>query len=233
MNNTLRLFSFSLFCFTATYFFTGCRKETLPVSPVSLNYFPTKTGKWVEYSVDSVYHGENDNLNDDSVYYYHCEIKEVIDSAYVDGTGREIQVIKRYYRRFTQEDWSLINVWTQYLTSNSAYRVENNISLHKLAFPISADITWNGNDANAEDEELYSYEYFHEPGIFNSLEFDSTLSVIQVDEDNYIERIFGNEIYATGVGLIFRQYDNLGKINGIVVNGYEIRTTVTAFGNNQ
>ena len=121
-------------------------------------------------------------------------------------------------------------MWTQYLTPYSAYRIENNIPLHKLAFPINEDISWNGNDANSEDEEIYSYEYFHEQGSIGGLSFDSTLSVIHMDEDNYIERIYRNEIYAAGVGLIYRQQDVLGKINGIIVSGYEIRTTVIDYG---
>ena len=105
--------------------------------PVSLNYFPTEIGAWVTYSVDSIYHAENDNLNDDSVYYSHSEIKEEIDSSFIDGSGQTVQVINRYYIIDPSNDWSIINVWTQYLTPYSAYRIENNIPLHKLAFPIN------------------------------------------------------------------------------------------------
>jgi hypothetical protein len=116
------------------------------------------------------------------------------------------------------------------LTSISAYRTENNISYHKLAFPIDEDITWNGNDANTDDEEMYSYEYFHIPGTYQSLDFDSTLSVLQIDEDNFIEKIFKQEVYASGVGLVYKQVSNLGKVNGIVVSGYEIRMEIKDYG---
>ncbi len=222
-------FSFLFICLLLVVF-QSCKKETLIVPPVSLNYFPTEPGTWVSYSVDSIFHAENDNLNDDSVYYFHCEIKEEIDSSFVDGSGKTVQVVNRYYRKDASNDWSIINVWTQYLTPYAAYRIENNIPLHKLTFPINEDISWNGNDANSEDEEIYSYEYFHEQGSYGGMSFDSTLSVIQMDEDNYIERIYKNEIYATGVGLVYKQQDVLGKINGIIVNGFEIRTTVIDFG---
>jgi hypothetical protein len=211
-------------------FLTGCKRELIDPTSPSQNYFPTEIGNWVEYSVDSVYHAENDNQNDDSVKYFHFEIREVIDSSFIDGAGKTLQVIKRYYRIDSASEWTFLNVWTQMLTSISAYRTENNISYHKLAFPIDEDITWNGNDANTDDEEMYSYEYFHIPGTYQSLDFDSTLSVLQIDEDNFIEKIFKQEVYASGVGLVYKQVSNLGKVNGIVVSGYEIRMEIKDYG---
>ena len=89
---------------------------------------------------------------------------------------------------------------------------------------------WNGNDANTMEEEFYTYEYFHQPEVINSLSFDSTISVLQIDENNFVERIFGNEIYAAGVGLIFKERDELGKQNGVVVKGLEYRMQVKAYG---
>ncbi len=224
-------FIFPLLISVSFIFMTGCKRETIDPTSPSLNYFPTEKGHWVEYSVDSVFHAENDNQNDDSVKYYHFEIKEVIDSSFFDGSGRSLQVIKRYYRLDSSSEWTLINVWTQMLTSTSAYRTENNVSFHKLAFPINDEIIWNGNDANTDDEETYSYEYFHIPGTYQSMDFDSTLSVLQIDEDNFIEKIYKQEIYATGAGLVYKQVSNLGKINGIVVSGYEYRMEIIGFGN--
>ena len=224
------LFIFFLIVSVQFILLTGCKRETIDPPSPSLNYFPTEKGNWVEYSVDSIYHAENDNQNDDSVKYFHFEIREVIDSSFFDGAGRSLQVIKRYYRIDSTADWALINVWTQMLTSTSAYRTENNISYHKLAFPIHEDITWNGNDANTDDEEIYSYEYFHIPGSYQSMEFDSTLSVLQIDEDNFIEKIFKQEIYAAGAGLVYKEVANLGKINGIVVSGYEYQMEIKNYG---
>ena len=210
---------------------SGCKKETIPLTSASYNYFPVAKGKWVEYSVDSIYHSENDNNNDDSVYSYHFLIREEIDSSFKDGSGKIRQVLKRFRRIDSTDAWTLSDVWTQSLTSTLAYRTENNVNFHKLSFPINSTITWNGNDINTMEEEMYFYEYFHEPGMFNMLSFDSTISVIQIDENNFVERIFGNEIYAAGVGLIFRQRDDLGKRNGVVVSGLEYRMEVIDYGN--
>jgi hypothetical protein len=197
---------------------------------LSYNYFPTEKGRYVIYNVDSVYHAESDNNNDDSVYSYHFQIKEKIDSTYLDLQGRPNQVLLRYHRNTSNDPWVLTAVWTQYVNSASVYRTEDNIQYHKLSFPINSTATWNGNDANTFDEESYFYDYFHESETINGISFDSTLSVIQVDENNFVEKIFGNEKYATGIGMIYKERDDLGKKNGQVVKGLEYRMTIDSYG---
>jgi hypothetical protein len=209
----------------------SCKKDSVVIPSDSYSYFPTTVGHWIVYEVDSVYHSENDNNNDDSVYTYHFEIKEVLDSSFIDGAGRNNQIIKHYRRNDSLSAWSLTDVWTQTLITTGAYRCENNISVHKLSFPLTMDALWNGNDANTLEPEMFSYEYLHQPDELNFLEFDSTLSVLQTDENNYIEKLYGKEIYATGVGLIFKERDELGKRNGIIVKGLEYRMKITSYGN--
>jgi hypothetical protein len=213
-------------------FVLSCKKEHVTPGSNSFNYFPTEQGRYVIYEVDSVLHSDNDNNTDDSVYHWHFQIKEVIDETFIDGEGRLVQVIRRFRRDNDSLEWIQENVCTQLLTLTAAYRTEDNIIYHRLAFPISGNTKpWNGNDMNTLDEEMYEYEGFHVPIEMNSLAFDSTLSVLQVDEDNFVERIYGEEIYANHVGLIFRQRDNLHKINGLPVTGSEFKMQVLSFGN--
>ena len=186
--------------------------------------------RFIIYDVDSIYHSENDNNNDDSVYAYHFQIKDKIDSTFIDLEGRANQIRLRYRRDNDTMQWELSDVWTQYLSSTSAYLTEDNIKYHKLSFPINSTASWNGNDSNTEEEEIYFYDYFHVGDVINSLSFDSTLSVIQIDENNYVETIFGNEKYAAGVGMIYKERNDLGKTNGQVVKGLEYRMVVVDYG---
>jgi hypothetical protein len=208
----------------------SCKKETVELSSKGSTYFPVTNHKWVLYDVDSVYHAENDNNNDDSVYTYNFQVKEVLDSFFIDGAGRANQIVKHYRRNDSLSAWSLTNVWTQVVISTGAYRTEENIPVHKLTFPLSSDVIWNANDANTLEPQMYSYEYLHQPGTFNGLSFDSTLSVLEVDENNYVERLFGREVYAAGVGLVFKEEDDLGKRNGIIVKGLEYKMKVLEYG---
>jgi hypothetical protein len=211
-------------------FAIGCKKESVQAPSPAYDYFPTEKGLWIIYDVDSIYHGVNDNNNDDSVYTYHFQNMDMIDSSFINASGQPTQVLLRYKRNTPSDEWILNNVWTQQLTRYGAYRVENNIEYHKLAFPIGKEITWNGNDANTLGEEDYYYLEYNVPLTVQGLSFDSTVSVLQRYDDNYIEKIYGNEIYANHVGLVFKERDELGKINGNVVKGLEYRMTLSDYG---
>jgi hypothetical protein len=220
------------FIFSIIIVALGCKDETIVISNLSSAYFPTDKGNWIDYQVDSIYHSENDHENDDSVYRYHFQIREIIDSSYADAAGRVNQIIKRYHRLDSSSTWSLTNVWTQSLSDHAAYRTEDNICFHKLSFPMNTDVSWNGNDVNTMDEEMYVYDYIHQPWNTDSFHFDSTTSVVQINENNFVETLFGNEIYASGIGLVYKERDELGKINGIVVKGLEYRMKVIGYGKN-
>lgn len=210
--------------------FYACKKEKIDMPEPSYNYFPVEKGKWVEYNVDSIFHAENDNNNDDSVYSYHFQIREEIDSTFSDGQGNPAQVVLRFRRNSPGEEWTLSNVWTQTLSLTGAYRMEDNVYYHKLAFPINGSTVWDGNDMNTQEEELYQYDDFHIARTIGVLSFDSTLSVLQRDENNYVERIYGLEIYAAGIGMVFKERDDLGKRSNVVVKGLEYKMTLSDFG---
>ena len=131
----------------------SCKKEKVELPALSYNYFPTEKGRFVDYVVDSIYHAENDNNNDDSVYSYHFYIRDLIDSSFTDLQGRVNQVVLRYRKTDIAGNWELTDVWTQYLSATGAYRTEDNIRFHKLSFPIDENAVSNVNDGNTGDEE--------------------------------------------------------------------------------
>jgi len=116
----------------------------------------------------------------------------------------------------------------------SAQRVEDNIRYLKLAFPINADVTWNGNAFNDFPEEDYSYTDIHTSYSMNGFDFDSTLKVLQSDDQNLIHQIYKEEKYAKNVGMIYKQKDSLNvySVNGQIriSNGFEYKETISAFG---
>jgi hypothetical protein len=210
--------------------FAACKEETLEPVPYSHEYFPVDFGRYIIYDVDSVYHSDNDDNNDDSVYSWHFQVKERIDSTFLDGQGRQAQRILRYRRNDSTLSWTFLNVWTQTRTVTAGYRFEDNIVFHKLSFPVNPDISWDGNDSNTLTEELYSYADIHSPKSFQSMVFDSTVSVLQRDDDNFVEKIYGYEVYARDIGLVYKERDNLRKQSGLVVFGTEYRMTVHSYG---
>jgi hypothetical protein len=228
-----------LFAALAVFVYSCKKDKRIIPTQASYNYFPTEYGRYVVYNVDSTVHRTDDNQNDDSVSYYHFQLKDVIDSSFTDLEGHVRQVVLRYYKDSTM-DWTLRNVWSQLLTSSGAYRYEDNVTYHKLAFPLSSSIRWNGNDMNTLEEEEYEYEDIHVwteltslsyDSVSTTVQFDSTIVVLQIDDLNVIERTYGQEIYAENVGMVFHQRDEL-KLNGVgnISEGTEYKMTAIDYG---
>ena len=82
-------------------------------------------------------------------------------------------------------------------------------------FPVAKNKTWNGNAFNILGEWLYKYTEFDKAKTIGGIAFDSTLTVIQIDDENLIEKKYYREMYAKRVGLIYKQIIDVhsNKIN--------------------
>ncbi len=74
------------------------------------NYFPLKTGAYIVYKVDSIYHDQPEasipGIHDTTHYF----VKEVIDSVYLDAQNENSYRIVRYKRPAENDDWILTDV---------------------------------------------------------------------------------------------------------------------------
>lgn len=193
-------------------------------------YFPLAEGSYIIYSVDSIIHGfDDDNTNnpDSLIDTFHYEVKEVIDSSFIDGEGELAWRISRYYRDSASADWTFTSLWTAKRTNQSAQKVEENIRYVKLSFPVKLNKTWNGNLFNYFPQEDYTIEDANIPLTIGGFNFDSSVTVLQLEDYNLIHRLFKQEKYVYGVGLAYRQRDSL-NINalGSITNGIEFRQSL-------
>jgi len=217
--------------------FCSCKKETLvgTAADISSGYFPLRQGNWIIYNVDSVAHLTDDDGTDQpdtSIANFHFKIKEVVDTSFIDGEGKLAYRIMRYRQTNDTLPWDFESVWVASVTGNSAQRVEDNIRYIKLSFPINIHTTWNGNAYNEFTEEEYSYTEVHAPFSLGTFHFDSTITVLQAEDNNFLTSIYKEEKYAQNVGMIYKQKDSLAY-NGIqqVINGFEYKETIEAYGN--
>ncbi len=193
-------------------------------------YFPLEPGSFIVYSVDSIIHRYDDDLtnNPDSLIdTFKYEVKEVVDSDFIDGEGDVAWRISRYYRDNDSSDWNFTTLWTAKVTNQSAQRVEENIRFVKLSFPIKLNKSWNGNYYNFLPEEDYSVEEANTPLDIGNFNFDSSLTILEADDFNLIHRIYKESKYAYGVGLISRERDSVNLTQfGEITNGIEFQQTV-------
>ncbi len=199
---------------------------------VDFSFFPTQTGFWMEYEVDSIVHYDSDDFFDldTAIGVFHFYVREEFDLPYINGENQTTSVINRYRRESDTLPWTYMNKWTANVNSHSAQKVEDNVRFVRLSFPVKSNASWNGNAYNFFSEEEYSYEDLYEPVVLGSLQFDSTITVLQNDFLSRINRIYKKEIYAAHAGMIYKQLDSVNTKDTdhgtIILTGLEYKLTM-------
>ncbi len=227
MSNKKVLFGLTIL-FTVLIF--ACKKEDGTPAKFYYEYYPDDVGTWVEYDVMYVDRDDASGVNDTTEY----ELREIIESTFIDNQGRPSLRIERYWRTADSLPWVIKDIWYATRTTTKLEKIEEDYRYLRLVFAITDDKRWNGNVYNTLDEEEYEYDQLHESMTIGNLNFDSTATVIQRSNTNIIEISEASEIYANHVGLIKKE-DVYFYITYVMGNpeytGYAYYQTVTGYGN--
>jgi len=206
----------------------SCKKETeLPVD-MGHKYFPVNQGHWVIYDVDSISYNDFTGHIDS----FRFQIKEYVESVFMDNEGRETQRLERYKRLNDTSAWIIKDVWTENLTEANAEKVEENVRYVKLIFSPAENAKWDGNIYNTNGFQQYVYKDVHHSYSLNNITYDSTVSVLQKQEYTLISEKFEKEVYAAKIGMIYKKYVNLTKQpTGIIIKGIDYTYTIKSYGN--
>ncbi|MCS6990691.1 MAG: hypothetical protein NZL95_02390 [Chitinophagales bacterium] len=210
----------------------SCKQSHMDPLAIDRSYFPLSTGRYWIYDVDSIgYWGFAD-----SVIISSYQIREDIDSFFIDETGGQTYRIVRSFRRSEADPWIATDVWSANYTASTAEKVEENLRFIKQVYPIAEGRKWYGNAYIQTDSPLvylsdwlYRYRDVHRPFSLDGLQFDSTITVIQKDLQNIIEQIYYEEKYARGVGLIRKIEKNISTQPGKPWDGFEITYRLRAY----
>lgn len=185
----------------STFLFFACKKkETSNAINFHYNYIPTDIGSWNEYEVTEISHsttGAHDTL--------HYFLKELITEEINATTYR----LERYWKINSTDNWTIKDVWTAEKTETAYQKIEENIKYTKLIFPVKGGQIWNGNAYNTAGEQSYNYDSIHIEKTINNIQFDSTVTVIQLDNVNAIEYQKAKEVYAKDIGLVYKSNKDL------------------------
>jgi len=179
-------------------------------------YYPLTIGHYVTYNVDSIlYRYNNPNYIRDTVKF---QLKEVVADTFYDNKNELNYRLELYRRPDTISGWSIWKVWYVKSTATTLQKIEDDIRFIKLVFPPNENETWNGNlyvptttIFDLFKNWTYQYKNLHEPLQLNGFNFDSTVTVNQVDDENVIEKKLRKEIYAKGVGLVYQEWEGMKK----------------------
>lgn len=189
----------------------SCEEETISVGPEQMlrgqEYFPLEVGRYTEYSVRQVNHKEL--IEDEYLQFF---IRHEITEASAEGADSVFR-IERFRKPTLIDDWEADSVWTVRREGNRIVQVESNVPFVKLIFPLQTPLTWDGNAYNIMPQEDYSLEKVDSAYSLNGFEFERAATVVHKDAYTLIDQDIREEVYAAGVGLVYRKRETYSFIN--------------------
>jgi hypothetical protein len=175
-------------------------KEIIP-GETGINYFPLQAGTYRIYQVE----GTMQNYAEDEIGFSYLLKESVVDSFQNLESGISYKIERQ--KKYNENDpWETDSIWTARVDKQTAVRVEHNIPVVSLTFPLLENKTWDGNKLNAYDEEEFEMINIDESysDSFNS--YGQTVTVIQEYLPDYIDNyISRKEIYSKDQGLIYKE----------------------------
>ncbi|MDB5246717.1 MAG: hypothetical protein JWQ40_1111 [Segetibacter sp.] len=218
-----KIFSSSIVAVLLIVVFVGCKKESETLNAASLSdYFPLQTGKSYLYRMDSTVLASFGT----SLVVKSYQAKDSIESTFTDNEGRLSYRIFRFTRDTAGvQPWRFIATYVATPTFEQAEYVDNNLRFLKLHAPVTEGYTWKAHSfidtksLNTTVGYLDEWEYeYRDVGssykVFNTT-YDSTVTVSQQDEttppgpfdrNNYQQRNYGIEVYAKGIGMVYKEF---------------------------
>jgi len=198
--------------------FNACDTETIEPSELYHEYYPVTIGHYNIYNVDSVYY--NDFTGEIESYNY--QVKEVIESEFIDADDYPSLRLERYFRATESDEWLIKNVWKSRLNYLKALKTEENVTYIKLSFPPEENKTWDGNAFNSYPALQYKYQDVHKAFSKDGFIADSTITVIQNNFQTLISEDYKVEVYAKHIGLVYKKFVELVKeVDGTITRGVD------------
>ncbi len=180
----------------------SCSTDDATPTATVKDYFPLKMGASHIYSVEETV---TQQISGESKSTY--ELRTVVSDSIPETDGTFTYVIQRYKRNDAQSPWSNLPTWSARVTKFQAIVNEENIGYLKVEAPIAEGKEWNGNLPNILDEDMYALIEVAKPySISSTKSFPNTITISQNDNNDII--VFQDkrsEIYAEGVGLVYRE----------------------------
>ncbi|MDQ3292101.1 MAG: hypothetical protein M3Q05_12515 [Bacteroidota bacterium] len=192
----------------------GCTKEITPdPEELGLKYYPLHVGDyWIYQVTETRFQNQFENQASDSVSYF---VRERVDTVFKDLTNEDTYKIIRSRRNNSSEAWSSDSVYMVNKSGSDIRVSQNNVRVVKFIFPVLEGKKWNPNIFNSrsgvndnQDQTFYSFANPNAAFSLNGIIYPKTVKVAQILNENAIEKQNAFEIYAYGIGRIFKQAIN-------------------------
>lgn len=181
----------------------SCTKENnAPAIDLQGEFYPLKIGSVYIYDVDSTAYSDFIGNCKGTATNYKFQLKDSVADTFVGLTGDTVYRIERYRRDSPSKNWTIQQVYSRNKTLRAAEEFINNQRFIRLIFPPKQGAEWNGNSKNTIGKQNYTIEDGILPLTVNSLSFDSTITVKEIDEFNLIREDLVKTTYAKNIGLV-------------------------------
>jgi hypothetical protein len=192
---------------------------------MGFDYFPLHVGNYSVYQVDEV-----TGLGS-AVTQVSYEIRATVTDSTINENGDVAYFIVREKRTGSSENWENLDTWSAKVIYERVIQNEGNVLFVKLIFPPSLNLMWDGNEYNnlpdngqlfyVGDDVPYVITEIDKPiSLKTGFESDHTLTITQNDFNDFTvgtdER---KEVYARGVGLVYKETNQVIKCNGAGCSG--------------
>lgn len=180
-----------------------CTEVTELRDELDREYYPVQVGNYWVYDVSETTFS-NQFVEDarDSVTY---QVRERIDTVFRDQTGELTYQLIRSRRSDASQPWGNDSIVTINKSNLDLRYTRDNLKTVRLVFPVKENKTWNGNAFNFRDPEEYAYTQVGQPFTLGDTTYQQTLRVVQDFNDNLVELDDRHEVFALGVGMVYKR----------------------------
>ncbi len=241
---------FFIFLFSIISLVPSCKDKVEDYNALyEYEYYPLDSGRYIIYDVDSIKYSWQPTVGSDYIQYrdtIRYQLKEYYAGTFYDSFQGNLKYRIEYYRRKSQDEpWQNDRVWYALKTSTSLQRQEDDLRFLKLVFPPREGYTWDGTSLIPKTgvyefltDWKFKYEDVGKPLTVNGKDFEKTLTVthISTGESNLLEYQYSKEIFAKGVGIIYKDWDKIEKQlvsssweNPQKANGHRLRMRINSY----
>jgi len=203
-----------------------------------LDYYPLEVGDYRVYEVTDIHYQHNVATEERFL------MREWVADSFLDQTNALTYKIIRSVRPNAQSEWLDDSVMTVTKNNTSVILTKDNTKYVKMVFPVSEGKTWkpdmyNNRAYETDKKEVATYLSVDQPYQSDSHSYEKTATVVQ--EGKFFDPSIGvdsrQEIYARGIGLVYRMFKRLdydecliGCENPEILDGHERYEELVEYG---
>lgn len=170
---------------------------------IDREYFPVKVGNYWIYDVsETTFSNQFVQEAADSVTY---QVRERVDTVFRDQTGELTYKLIRSRRNNASQPWGSDSIVTIQKSMLDLRYTRDNLKTVRMVFPVRENKAWNGNAFNFRDPEEFTYTQVGQAFTLGDTTYQNTLHVVQDYSDNLVELDDRHEVYALGVGMVYKR----------------------------